>query len=181
MQLFAIIAGPRSSNRTGRHIVESFLYQQLNESLVDDYLKLFDGYYALYQKKQSEEDRRAKNLALSSVKVLKICTQINGELDIKQKVIVLVRLLEFIKADRDISPQELEFVQTVSEIFRFEQQNFEQLNQFVINQPGNSCFRHHFYYSMEIKGTHYPNIRHFYQETVEDKFGFYILNPLNFT
>ncbi len=169
MQLFAIIAGPRSSNRTGRHIVESFLYQQLNESLVDDYLKLFDGYYALYQKKQSEEDRRAKNLALSSVKVLKICTQINGELDIKQKVIVLVRLLEFIKADRDISPQELEFVQTVSEIFRFEQHDFEQLNQFVINQPGQFVLSPSLLLIDGNKGTHHPNIRHFYQETVEDE------------
>ncbi len=77
MQLFAIIAGPRSNNNDGRSIVESFLKQQINEGLIEEYLKLFDGFYALYQKKQSVEGRRRKNLSLSSVKVLKICTQIN--------------------------------------------------------------------------------------------------------
>ena len=57
MQLFAIIAGPRTSNRIGRNIVESFLKQQLNEDIYDEYLKLFDGFYALYQKKQIQEGK----------------------------------------------------------------------------------------------------------------------------
>ena len=42
---------------------------------------------------------RRKRRSLNSVKVLRICTQINEELEQKQKVIVLVEVLEFIFAD----------------------------------------------------------------------------------
>jgi ABC transport system ATP-binding/permease protein len=177
MQLFALIAGPRSSNRSGRHIVESFLYQQLNDSLVDEYIKLFDGYYALYQKKQSEEDRRAKNLALSSVKVLKICTQINGELDVRQKVIVLVRLIEFIKADSEISDQELEFVQTVSDIFHISPTEFDLLKQFTLNNIESMPVSPNFMLIDGNKASTKPDIRHFYQETLEDQVWALLFEP----
>lgn len=177
MQLFAIIAGPRSSNRTGRHIVESFLFQQLNDSLVDEYIKLFDGYYALYQKKQSEEDRRAKNLALSSVKVLKICTQINGELDVRQKVIVLVRLIEFIKADSEISDQELEFVQTVSEIFHFTTEEFNLLKQFTLEEQKTLPVSPNLLLIDGNIASTKPDIRHFYQETLEDQVWVLFFDP----
>ena len=46
-----------------------------------------------------EKDSQAKKKILNSVKVLRICTQINAELEQRQKVIVLVEVLEFIFAD----------------------------------------------------------------------------------
>ena len=52
MQLFAIIVGPRSNNKVGRQIIEAFLYQQLSDNAVSEYLDLFDGFYAHYQRKQ---------------------------------------------------------------------------------------------------------------------------------
>jgi len=42
MQLFAIIARVDGVNNSGRNIVQSFLKQQLNQELVDQYLALFD-------------------------------------------------------------------------------------------------------------------------------------------
>ncbi len=49
MQLFAIIANPKSNTRDRRPIVQSFLDQQLNKELVDEYLKIFDLYYVTHQ------------------------------------------------------------------------------------------------------------------------------------
>ncbi len=169
MQLFAIIAGPRSSSRSGRAIVESFLNQQLNEDLVEEYLKLFDGFFALYQKKHSEQNKRAKNLSLSSVKVLKICTHINEELDIRQKVVVLVRLLEFIKSDEEIPDQELEFVLTVADIFHFTQDEYELLKQFSINKMENMQFSARMLIIDGNKTIDKPHVRHLCQETLEDE------------
>ncbi len=169
MQLFAIIAGPRSSNRNGRNIVESFLNQQLNEDLVDEYLKLFDGFYALYQKKQSQKGRQEKNLSLSSVKVLKICTQINEELDLRQKVVVLVRLFEFIKSDAGISDQEFEFVYTVADIFHYTNDEYEILKQYVLSGFDDMPLSAHMLLIDGDKTTTKPQVRHLTKEFFEDR------------
>ena len=44
MQMFAIIARVDGINDNGRLIVQSFLKQQLNQELVDQYLKIFDEF-----------------------------------------------------------------------------------------------------------------------------------------
>jgi ABC-type multidrug transport system ATPase subunit len=168
MQLFAIIAGPRSNNRDGRKIVESFLNQQLNEDLVDEYLNLFDGFYALYQKKQSQEGKKAKNLSLSSVKVLKICTQINEELDQRQKVVVLIRLIEFIKSDLEISEQELEFVYTVADIFHYHNSDYEILKTYVLSSYDGMPLSARMLLIDGKKTTTKLQVRHLTHESLED-------------
>ncbi|TAL57462.1 MAG: ABC transporter, partial [Bacteroidetes bacterium] len=110
MQMFAIIAKVDGINSTGRLIVQSFLKQQLNQEMVEQYLKIFDVYLEEYHKVSKRKEGAEKRTSLGSVKILKICTQINTELAQKQKVVVLVRLLEFIYSNNEISPQELEFV-----------------------------------------------------------------------
>lgn len=135
MQLFAIIAPPESNQTDRRSVVESFLKQLLNQELVKEYLKVFDEFYDVYQKKQTEESsKRKKSISLSSVKVLKICTAINEELTQKQKLVVIVRLLEFIKADfQEISDQELEFVETVADSFHIALEEYSRVKSFVLN------------------------------------------------
>ena len=169
MQLFAIIIGPRTNNKNGRQIIETFLHQQLRESSVEEYLELFDGFYAHYQRKQSEEDKKEKKLALNSVKVLKICTQINEDLDIRQKMVVMIRLLEFIKSGTEVSEQELEFVQTVSESFFFSADNFNLLKDFVLSDADNIPVSPRILLIDGQKASSIPDIRHFYHETFNDK------------
>ena len=142
MQLFAIIAHPEDDQEENniegtsdrRAVVESFLRQQLNQELVREYLKVFDYYYDLYQEKQSEKSLTKKRTSSSSVRVLKICTQINEELTQQQKVVVVVRLLEFVKSDDGaITAQEMAFISTVAETFFISDDDFARLHQFVIS------------------------------------------------
>jgi len=179
MQLFAIIVGPRTNNKGGRQIIEDFLYQQLNDNAVSEYLDLFDGYYAHFQRKQSDKSHKEKNLALSSVKVLKICTQINEELDIRQKTLVLIRLLEFIKAGSERTEQEYEFVQTVSESFFFSNDNYELLRNFVLADADNIPISPRFLLIDGQKSSPMPDIRHFYHETFDDKLWVLYFEPSN--
>ena len=131
MHLFAIIAIPQSNVKDSRNVVKSFLNRQLNRELVEEYLKVFDDYYQKYKKAHSE--RKRKSIALSSVKVLKICTTINEELTQKQKIVVLIRLFEFIRAeDEDISDQEMEFIETVSSTFNVPDKEYVRLKGFVL-------------------------------------------------
>src|SRR5688572_17086418 len=131
MQMFAIIAKVDGVNNTGRAIVQSFLKQQLNQEQVDTYLKIFDEYLEAHHQVSKKKDGTAKRTSLNSVKVLKICTQINQELEQPQKVIVLIRLLEFIYSSNEISEQEYEFVITVAETFNIPNEEFLQLKHFV--------------------------------------------------
>ena len=80
MQLFAIIARPESNRSDRRSVVESFLKRELNQELVDEYLRIFDHYYKLHQEKQKVKEKRVRRISSSSVRVLKICTEINEEL-----------------------------------------------------------------------------------------------------
>ena len=135
MQLFAIIARPESNTKDRRQVVESYLRKQLNEDMVKEYITVFEGYYAIHQERQKEEEKRRRRIASSSVRVLKICTEINEELTTRQKIVVLFQLLEFAKSDGDgvsITTQELEFIQTVAETFNVPEEDFEHLHTFVI-------------------------------------------------
>ena len=131
MQMFAIIAKVDGITNTGRAIVESFLKQQLNQEQVETYLKIFDEYIEAQQAGSKRKDGSEKRTSLNSVKVLKICTQINQELEQPQKVIVLIRLLEFIYSSNEISDQEHEFVITVAETFNISNEEFNQLKAFI--------------------------------------------------
>jgi ABC transport system ATP-binding/permease protein len=134
MQLFAIIARVDGITNNGRAIVQSFLKQQLNQELVDQYLVIFDEFLEAHHQVSKRKDGSAKRTSLNSVKVLKICTQINAELTQKQKVVVLLRLLEFINSSFEISEQELEFVSTVAETFNIPADEFKRCMEFIENK-----------------------------------------------
>lgn len=143
MQLFAIIARPVPNDTTSaesdyserRRVVEEFLKNQLNQELVAEYLKVFDYFYRMYKVKQSDRTKTKKRTSSNSVRVLKICTQINDELLQQQKIVVLVRLLEFVRPEAgcEVTPQEMAFIQTVSETFNVPDTEFEMLRNFVLS------------------------------------------------
>ena len=116
MQLFAIIAASKAQAEQN-NIVETFLRHELSSELVDEYMNVYNGFYNQYRGKQTNDSKKKKALSVSSTKILVICNVINKELVQRQKIIVLVRLLEFISSDRndEVSQQELEFVETVAE------------------------------------------------------------------
>jgi ABC transport system ATP-binding/permease protein len=133
MQLFAIIARPQSNDSDRRGVVEAFLRRQLNQELVKQYLGFFDGYYQEAQEKQkkSSQDRRT---AAISVRVLRICNDINDQLTQDQKIIVLVQLLEFCKSEgSEVSQLELEFILSVSESFNVDPTEHKLIQSFILN------------------------------------------------
>ena len=118
MQLFAIVRyRDDDAGLNSRNVVRLFLNQQLSQNFVEKYLQVFDEYLKTYQPHLGSE-KQAKKTSLSSVKVLRICTEINKELNPKQKYVVLIRLIEYIYSSGiEVSDQSLEFTQTVAEIF----------------------------------------------------------------
>ncbi len=117
MQLFAIVANREKLTDRERGVVEAFLRQQVSQSHYEQYLNFFDEYLQFLQGKATS-GKATKRVSVNSVKVLKICTDINSELDQKQKYVVLVKLIEFAwSLDEAPGEQELEFITTVGSVF----------------------------------------------------------------
>lgn len=130
MQLFAIVANVGRDDSNSRTFVQLFLEEQLNTDLVNEYLKVYDKFYE-EQNKKREGLKARKRTSLNSVKVLKICVEINKELAQKQKIYVLVQLLDFIHQNDNDTKQALEFVDTVSETFNINTKEYQLIKDFV--------------------------------------------------
>lgn len=133
MQLFAIIAHPKSSAIERRRMVSKYLKQQLDNETAEEYIRLYDQHYEENQKRTTRKTKIKKYTSASSVRVLRICTEINEELIIRQKIIVLIQLLEFLKSEEEISKQEFAFVETVADTFNLPAGGYERLKDFVLN------------------------------------------------
>ncbi|MGQ9846364.1 MAG: ATP-binding cassette domain-containing protein [Bacteroidales bacterium] len=180
MQLFAIIARPDSNLAERRLVVGSFLKQQLNTELVNEYLEVFDEFYRQYQVSDEDSTKKKKRIAGSSVKVLKICTAINEELTIKQKIIVLIRLFEFIKSDSEvISDQEIEFVEAVSDTFLIQHEEFVRLKAFILYDYQTIPNSSRILLVDSNKSFEHPKVKHLYREGFEGQIRFLHIRSAN--
>jgi ABC transport system ATP-binding/permease protein len=136
MRLFAIVANVNKDGVSpkSRGIVKTYLELQLSASLVQEYLGLFDEYLQVHHKKSDDGSKKEKKrTSLNSVKVLMICHEINEQLQQKEKLIVLVRLLEFISEDSQLNEKELDFVKTVADTFNISEEEYYDLKAFIID------------------------------------------------
>ena len=135
LQLFAIIAkgeavaeGARPENAAP---LERFLRKQFSPEVAAGHMVRYQTFVQAFHASGGQSRSGRKRTSLNSVKVLKICTQVNEELNQRQKFVVLVHLLEFIHADGHASEQEMEFVSTVAETFNIGHEDFKRCLQFV--------------------------------------------------
>jgi ABC transport system ATP-binding/permease protein len=134
MQLFAIIAkqdGILIENH--EKFVFEFLSSQLSVERVSEYLNLYHEHLNDSKSEQSgtEGKDKARTSMKDSVRTLAICKKINKTLAQKQKVIVLIRLLEFFKNDSQRSVNRVQIVETVADVFKLEKQEFLDVKNFV--------------------------------------------------
>lgn len=135
MHLFAIIARVDKDGDIGfsKNIVKAYLKQHLNQAGQTEYLELFNQYVHLHHHGTDEATKNKKRTSLNSVKVLMICQQINSNLQQSQKILVLIQLLEFIKNGLDITSNEREFVETVSDTFNIDEKEYHSIYNFIFN------------------------------------------------
>ncbi|MFH0842927.1 MAG: ATP-binding cassette domain-containing protein [Bacteroidota bacterium] len=138
MELFALIVkqdGGMIVNE--REYVSDFLNKQLTQESVKEYLALFDEHAGPVIDRSAEKTGTAPSVR-DSVKILGICKKITRTLNQEQKVVVLVRLYELVNADRRFTPQRMNIINTVAEVFKISPDEFAATEQFVKNdEPEN--------------------------------------------
>lgn len=180
MQLFAIISHPDSNADERRLVVESFLNRQLNQELVDVYLKVFDEYYRQVVEEDARIAKKKRVLAKRSVKVLVICTAINEELAQPQKIIVLFQLLEMIKSESGKgAEQEMEFVTTVAETFNIPDDDYRVIKGFVLSDEDLDDCPEYLVVDGNNKKAPGKSIKHIYRENLLGQIRFMRIQSTN--
>ncbi|MFO7573997.1 MAG: ATP-binding cassette domain-containing protein [Bacteroidales bacterium] len=131
MELFALIVkqdGGMLLNE--RNYVLKFLNKQLTHETVDQYMELFDSQAGPVTNAKNIEDSDSPSVK-DSVKILNICKKINRTLNQAQKIVVLMRLYELVNADRQFTPQRMNIINTVAEVFRIPFDEFSSIEQFI--------------------------------------------------
>jgi ABC transport system ATP-binding/permease protein len=173
IQLFALISDVRDISEISsreRDIVRLFLSRQLNSELVNKYMEMFDEYIKQYipDKIDRGSIKDMKRTSLTAVKILGICEQINEELQQKQKLYVLVQLMDFILFGAVITPNELEFLETVSTAFNIPPSEFQNIKSFILNSVNEIPEKNKL---MVIDGNcdnKYVGAKHLFRENLKD-------------
>jgi ABC-type multidrug transport system ATPase subunit len=136
-QLFAIITKQDGGvTEIEREYVIHFFQTELDKDSVKEYVALYDGFSGFG--KEEEEGKSKLTSVKDSVKTLGICKKINKTLGQKQKVVVLIKLLELAASDKYFSPQQREIINTVSTVFNIVQDEYALIETFVTTNDARS-------------------------------------------
>lgn len=142
VQLFALIGDIHEETvitSRGKEVVKTFLARHLNNELATRYMSKFEEYLTTYNAENIERDslKDRKRISLNAVKILAICQKINEELHQKQKIYVLVQLMDFISLGEEITENELDFLVTVADSFFVPAHEYNDIRDFIMNNPEN--------------------------------------------
>jgi ABC-type multidrug transport system ATPase subunit len=134
MQLFAIIAKTQSDDGERRAVVEVFLKRLLNHELVQKYLSIYEKEFGEAKKKleKSTPERREGAIA---IRIRKLCKEINeqGQLDQKQRIVVVIQVLEFCKSGgQKVNDRESGFIRTLAEGLNITPEEYNYIEKFVL-------------------------------------------------
>ncbi len=133
MELFALIVKQDGGMLFAeREYVSDFLNKQLTKEDVSEYLALFDSNAGPLNENPIVKENATPSVR-DSVKILAICKKINRTLNQEQKIVVLVRLYELTNANSKVTPQRMNIINTVAEVFKISQAEFAAIEQFVKN------------------------------------------------
>ncbi len=131
-QLYAIITkqdgGVTESERA--FVVNSFK-KKLNLATAEQYIALYDEF--IKDGEGKDDGKKRLTSVKDSVKTLGICRKINKTLTQKQKIVVLVELLEILKSEGKDSAQQQEIIDTVSIAFNIDKEEYKILHTFVLH------------------------------------------------
>ena len=138
MQLFALISDIHDINEISnreKNIVKSFLARLLNNELVGKYMNFFEECLDLYYNKEALDKSSEGNDTASykAMRIKNICDNINEELRQKQKIYLVIQLIDFISYGKEITNNELDFLMTVALALNIPENEYKNIKSFIID------------------------------------------------
>lgn len=146
LKLFAVFAKNDGNKSDKIKVVELFLAAQLNKDLAKHYLPDFEKEYddvmsdinRITEKASAKGDVDTEKLkfkieAKLSARIHKIGNSINQELTQRQKLYIIISLLEFVSTDNSITDSEKEFLNALVEDLNIDNDEYNQLCEFILH------------------------------------------------
>ncbi len=134
LHLFAIVARERVTEAERTNIKE-FLSVHLNRDATNYYLKLFDEFVASQeidaQQDLSSLDTDTQQFVDDWAKIMQIVKKVNQALTMQQKVVLIVKIIELVFADEEISDRQANLIFYIGQSLRIPQAEVHALQSFV--------------------------------------------------
>ncbi len=137
VQLFAIVARERITDDE-RNNIKEFLGLHLNRDAIKYYLNLFDEFCS-NQKIESEQDLSTLDedtvqFVDDWAKIMQISKQVNQALTTQQKLVLIIKIIELIYADGEISERQENLIYYIGQALKVPRQDINELKNFVAGQ-----------------------------------------------
>lgn len=144
IHLFAIVANAKEEGVSdkGKYIIDNFLKRYINEQDEIEYMDLFQNYYDFYHREMEYQatihNQTANTTSLSEA--TNVCLKIRSELIQEERIMVLLRLLEFVYEDEIINENEFKFINIVADKFKIKHNDLFNAIAFIVGDDslGNS-------------------------------------------
>ena len=131
MEMFALVVKQDGGMLQGeKEYVSAFLTKQLPHKSADEYMQLFLDNAGPMQEKGFKSTGVTPSVR-DSVKILNICKTINKTLTQEQRVISLIRAFELIDSDKQYTPQRMNIINTIAEVFGVSPGEFNSIWAFI--------------------------------------------------
>ncbi len=134
LQLFAIVARERITE-VERNNIKDFLSVHLNREATNYYLKLFDEFAQSQEVDSRQElsnlDADTKQFVDDWAKIMKIVKQVNQALTTQQKIVLIVKIIELVYADDEISERQGNLIFYIGQALKLEKEDVQTLQSFV--------------------------------------------------
>ena len=136
-----------------RAFVERFFQQQVDTAKMERFLSLFDGITGFDLEKALEDEasedhdtaiiqETRKASVHDTVAVLNICKKINANLTQKQKLYLVVKILELVSHDKNYTKGRMGFIDTVATVFNIPKEEYELIESFVFSSNTPKAYYH---------------------------------------
>ncbi len=134
LQLFAIVARERITEAE-RNNIKDFLGLHLNREATNYYLKLFDQFAQTHEIDSRQElsnlDSATQQFVDDWAKIMKIVKQVNQALTMQQKVVMIVKIIELVYADEEISDRQGNLIFYIGQALKLKKDDVIMLQSFV--------------------------------------------------
>lgn len=171
IQLFALISDIHEDTvitRKGKDIVKLFLTRHLNNEQVAVYMQMFEEYLEQYSSERIAKDtiKDRKRTSRNAMRILAICEKINEELQQKQKIYLLVKLIDYISFGEEVTENELDFLQTVADAFFITGSEYRDISAFIMGTESEIPVNKNLLVINNDKGYEHPGIKHEYDDRI---------------
>ena len=184
IQLFALISDIHEDTvitSKGKDIVRLFLNRHLNKEQVELYMKMFEEYLAQFSSERIAKGsiRDRKRTSLNAMRILAICEKINEELQQKNKVFLLAKLIDYISFGEEITENELDFLRTVADAFFITGSEYQDISGFIMGPETEIPGKKNLLVINGDKVYEHPGVNHICDPRIRGTIGFVHVSSTN--